>query len=350
NNLKKHHKDLSKKDFHKARNHLYMAQANDSYWHGVFGGLYLNHLRSSVYSNLIEAEKIIDKAARGSDRNIEIADINLDGSKEVMLISPEHNLYFLPHRQAALFEWDYKPKSVNLTNTIMRRSEKYHQKLKEKVKQSASSSSGIPSIHEMPHADNEALALELFYDKYPRYSLIEHCFTKDAHLDDFIFSNAKEIAPPFYRNADYKILSGEKQGGVDFNYNVAGPGINLDIVKSLGIARNLKAQYHLRNLAQAHAALNFGVEFNFSLYDPKLSINKGIFRADTLSLNDVWYGIELDFGFEEEVLIWHFPVETISESELGIEKTYQGLCLVFIWELDIPPDGTRKFKINLGVK
>ncbi|MEK7842030.1 MAG: alpha-amylase/4-alpha-glucanotransferase domain-containing protein, partial [Deltaproteobacteria bacterium] len=39
-----------------ATSHLYMAQCNDAYWHGVFGGLYLPHLRRAVYENLIKAE------------------------------------------------------------------------------------------------------------------------------------------------------------------------------------------------------------------------------------------------------------------------------------------------------
>src|SRR5574341_1448802 len=40
--------------------HLYQAQCNDSYWHGVFGGLYLPHLRSAVYEHLIRAELLAD--------------------------------------------------------------------------------------------------------------------------------------------------------------------------------------------------------------------------------------------------------------------------------------------------
>ncbi|HBE44868.1 MAG TPA: hypothetical protein DDW17_05280, partial [Deltaproteobacteria bacterium] len=43
-----------------AKKLLFMAQCNDSYWHGVFGGLYLPHLRASVYNNLIEAENRIE--------------------------------------------------------------------------------------------------------------------------------------------------------------------------------------------------------------------------------------------------------------------------------------------------
>src|SRR3989338_6737720 len=42
-----------------ARNALYRAQCNCAYWHGVFGGLYLHHLRSAVFENLIQAEKLL---------------------------------------------------------------------------------------------------------------------------------------------------------------------------------------------------------------------------------------------------------------------------------------------------
>ncbi|MER3442967.1 MAG: hypothetical protein C4333_02145, partial [Meiothermus sp.] len=36
-----------------ARRHLHAGQSNDAYWHGLFGGLYLAHLRLAVLSHLI---------------------------------------------------------------------------------------------------------------------------------------------------------------------------------------------------------------------------------------------------------------------------------------------------------
>jgi alpha-amylase len=36
---------------------LWGGQCNCGYWHGVFGGLYLNHLRTAVYRSFLEAEK-----------------------------------------------------------------------------------------------------------------------------------------------------------------------------------------------------------------------------------------------------------------------------------------------------
>src|SRR5262249_3864036 len=42
---------------------LYRAQCNCSYWHGLFGGLYLNYLRDAVYRHLLVAEAFADAVA-----------------------------------------------------------------------------------------------------------------------------------------------------------------------------------------------------------------------------------------------------------------------------------------------
>lgn len=55
-------KERSKKanlSISQSRNLLYKGQCNCAYWHGIFGGLYLPHLRYAVYKNLIEAENLI---------------------------------------------------------------------------------------------------------------------------------------------------------------------------------------------------------------------------------------------------------------------------------------------------
>src|SRR2546428_11877851 len=41
---------------------LWRGQANDAYWHGVFGGCYLPHLRRAVKTSLLEAEHSLVEA------------------------------------------------------------------------------------------------------------------------------------------------------------------------------------------------------------------------------------------------------------------------------------------------
>src|SRR3989442_4599405 len=57
------------------------AQCNDAYWHGVFGGLYLPHLRAAIWQNLALAEC---ELRRGEELAVERLD--LDGE---LLTAPQ---------------------------------------------------------------------------------------------------------------------------------------------------------------------------------------------------------------------------------------------------------------------
>lgn len=340
---------LKKEDFKRAQNFLYKGQANDSYWHGVFGGLYLNHLRSGVYSNLIESEKISDKAILKGADNIAVTDINLDSDKEIIIETRSHNLVFLPHRQGALFEWDYKPKAINLTNTIMRRPEKYHQRLSEKLNTADNVSSGIPSIHEMGGVLEEGLAQRLQYDRCLRYSLFERFISKETTLDSFISSRFQDELAPLSKRCSYRVVSSKKQPpAVEFSYNALLNGVSVDIIKNVCVKKEIRAGYEIKKAKDEDSGLLFGIEFNFSLYDPNLCRNKGSINARSLDVEDIWYGINLKFDLNREACIWHFPVETISDSEAGIERAYQEMCLVFLWGLD--EAAGSKLSIDISVR
>ncbi len=76
----------------RAENELWRGQCNCAYWHGVFGGLYLPHLRAAIYEHLIKAENLVD-AARGERwSTMDILDHDLDGSDEVLLETHWANL------------------------------------------------------------------------------------------------------------------------------------------------------------------------------------------------------------------------------------------------------------------
>ena len=47
-----------------AIDHLYRGQSNDCYWHGLFGGIYISHMRLATYEHLIAAEDAADRGAR----------------------------------------------------------------------------------------------------------------------------------------------------------------------------------------------------------------------------------------------------------------------------------------------
>jgi 4-alpha-glucanotransferase len=111
---------------------IYKAQCNDSYWHGLFGGVYLQFLRFHVYSNLINAENIIDEIKdvlypeRRSFMSIVAKDFTKNSKKEYLVESNQLNIYVDLSDGGTIYELDYKPKFYNLLNTLTRREEAYH--------------------------------------------------------------------------------------------------------------------------------------------------------------------------------------------------------------------------------
>src|SRR3990167_585989 len=120
--------------------HLYMAQCNDAYWHGIFGGLYMPHLRTAVYENLIKAENLLEERGgktsketekrRSGEREINspiprfphspihhiVKDFDADTFPEIFVRTSKLNLFFSPHNGGSIIELDYRPKTVNLSN------------------------------------------------------------------------------------------------------------------------------------------------------------------------------------------------------------------------------------------
>jgi alpha-amylase len=64
---------------------------------------------------------------------------------------------------------------------------------------------------------------------------------------------------------------------------------------------------------------------------------------------DEWLGIRIDLRFEPDVLLWRFPVETVSNSESGFERVYQGSAIVPVWLLDLKEGEAAGFGIRIEV-
>ncbi|MFH1229955.1 MAG: alpha-amylase/4-alpha-glucanotransferase domain-containing protein, partial [Planctomycetota bacterium] len=146
-----------KKDSRKladARRELYQGQGNCAYWHGVFGGFYLPHLRHAVYHHLITAEEIISKletshplSQKQTKNIIDKDDFDYDGYPELRYSNKIINCYFKPSQGAALYEMDIIPKKFNPLATLRRKQESYHQKILQA--QGKNSVTNVATIHDI---------------------------------------------------------------------------------------------------------------------------------------------------------------------------------------------------------
>ncbi len=347
----------------KALEYIYKSQCNCAYWHGVFGGLYLNHLRSAVYSNIIKAQKELDKAAHKKADWAEITetDLDCDSYNEVLVSNSKLELDISPHNGGTIFELDFKPLALNMTNTLTRRKEPYHEKALQKAKeaQAGKKADGIDSIHDMSRAKDAELVADLSYDWYRRSSLIDHFLKDGTTVKDFAASKYGE-AGDFVDGAYKYSVKKDKSGAAvvvmsrDGNYYGADGSANgVRISKTVTLKPNKQAfdvEYALTNTGSREITPRFGVEFSFSLKDPHLNRVGEASGIRNICVNDQWYGVKADFEFSKEASFWYFPIETVSDSEQGLERTYQEIAMLFHWGLKLAPGGTWNMKFTENIK
>ena len=127
-----------------ARRAIGRAQCNDAYWHGVFGGLYLPHLRSALWCQLAEAEGVL---RRGEPLEAEILDIDHDGQDEVWIHSDTFSAIVAPSRGGAIVELTSFANGINYADMLTRRREAYHMPPISSRRETSADS--VPSIHEL---------------------------------------------------------------------------------------------------------------------------------------------------------------------------------------------------------
>ncbi len=116
----------------RATDHLFQGQSNDCYWHGVFGGIYLSHMRLATFEHLIAAQDAADRAGREQGLPVDgiaAIDADLDGVPELVVTSPGQSLVIKPSEGGGIGSWDIRASRHALLSILRRRPEAYHAKL-----------------------------------------------------------------------------------------------------------------------------------------------------------------------------------------------------------------------------
>ncbi|HEY5614530.1 MAG TPA: alpha-amylase/4-alpha-glucanotransferase domain-containing protein [Bacteroidota bacterium] len=349
---------LSKSGQEKLKNifeHIWAAQCNDAYWHGVFGGLYMPLLRYPIFNHLLDAERELDKLEKRKTVNIETMDFDNDGYNELLVETPVLNCYFKPEQGGSVFELDFKPISLNLLDIVSRREEGYHKKLADaKVE---SSHEGTESIHDLVLAKEEGLERHLHYDWYRHGSLIDHFFGSAVTLDQVHASTYQELGD--FVNQPYAFSTTKTAGKHRVTLSRQGSVWHGEIRHGVEVQKTiqfrpknagLEIEYRLKNLERVPISLWFGVEFCVGLQagdapdryyycdgvdipDRRLR-SMGELRGHThLGLRDEWLGVDVRIEADKPATFWRFPLETISLSEEGFERIFQGSVVIPHWQV-----------------
>ncbi|MFQ6113179.1 MAG: alpha-amylase/4-alpha-glucanotransferase domain-containing protein [bacterium] len=354
--------------YKKAQEHLWAGQCNCPYWHGVFGGIYLNHLRFATYREFIQAERILDKLERNSKQSkngwidYQKSDYDGDGLEEVLLSNKSLNLYFAPEHGGSLFELDFKPKAVNLLDTMTRREESYHKKLKE-FKQNRHGAEGeIASIHDLVTTKEEGLEDLLHYDWYRRSSLLDHFLGQETTLENFAQCRYEEVGDFVDNRYEFEIDNDKgrsltlrfwRQGHTWIEGNPAAVYLEKKIALP-NSKTELTISYKIVNSDKQVHSFWFGTEMDFALLagdaedryfvfpghaleDARLRSTGEVMESKQVLLKDEWLRLSISISFEKAAKVWRFPIETISQSESGFERVYQSSVVFPNWRFRLEP-------------
>jgi len=106
-----------------AREDLWRGQGNDAYWHGVFGGCYLPHLRRAVGSALLAAERRLDDVLGAPALSWARDDVDGDGRAELRVRTPELAVTLRPEAGGTVTELAFRPRDLDLAGVFTRRRE-----------------------------------------------------------------------------------------------------------------------------------------------------------------------------------------------------------------------------------
>ncbi len=373
---------------------LYRGQNNDSYWHGVFGGIYMNHMRAETTHRLLLAENAADAILHHHEPDWfvhELNDLDADGAPELLLTGQHQNLLIDPAEGGMLQQWDIRRVAMNALDTLARRPEAYHETVRTHARDA--------NIGEMPEtgAANEAAEADepanihgvvrfreaglddyLAYDAYDRGGGIEHLFDAETGPDDFRFGRYTErgnfvrgvwsldpindetasFAPAGDAQAPTWKFTLRRDGQITWPDGGTSP-LTIEktyMVQTIGAA--FTCHYRVTNRGLWPMSIVFGSEWNVNMQGGGHNdqcytwlpdhaalttyhdLPEAWQQATEIHLGNTHIDVDLSLMLSPPADLWKLPIETVSNSEGGFERVYQGTSLVACWPLSLDPEQT----------
>lgn len=340
-----------------AREFVLRGQGNDAYWHGVFGGLYAPHLRTELWRDIIRAESLADQLTPGGQvPRVEHLDYDSDGAPELLFTAPEYQALLKPSDGATFPMFDFRPTASAIVNSIIRRPEAYHTRLREASLPKPGELSAV-SIHDQVRVKEPNLERFLRYDRFPRHSfrilLFDPARTQPQYDTLELGELASVAAGPFSIRsssasaAELTLDLPLPEFAADaanpprlrivkrFLFGPAPHGCELSCDLSLSFSQTLP-----RPLALGlECILNFLApsepdRFFETPSGPQNLRFSGVLPAPLLRMEDGWQHVRATLHAPSAAEFWVAPIETVSESEGGFERVYQGSQILPIWRPD----------------
>jgi 4-alpha-glucanotransferase len=345
---------------------LYKSECNCAYWHGLFGGIYLNHLRHALYEHILKAENIFLQRKKIKDMAILEDDFWDEGHKQILIRNKEQSVIILPYLGGTVSEIGLYNKAFNILNTLPRRNEAYHKTLKEFNEEAETPADiKIASIHDRIKVKEKNLKKYLVYDTSRRYSFKDLLMEEIPSAEKMMFGNQNffDCSSLKYKHT---IQREKNKAVISLLGLIARQNENISIKKDLIInnrTTGLRAEYTVSGIKNSL----FGVELNINLLSahdedrgyeiPGVSkedsyLDEAGFTANVASfaLFDKYNKFTIEISCSSEAALVRYPIYSVSQSDSGFEKNYQGSSLILVYDFTSSNNKENKFFIDVSVK
>ena len=333
----------------KAREHVWQAQCNCGYWHGVFGGLYLPHLRRAIHGHLARAEAVVRDGATDARRE----DWDLDGVEEVLLASGGQFLSIHPGAGGTIPVWYLDRTGLNLSDSMTRAPEPYHAR----VRGEEGRGDGSKLADQFEASDPELVAA-LVYDAVPRTSGLVWWFPEGEDV------GAWSVSRPVgnWLGGAWELFSVRRGAVPSCELRTERDGLVFRRGLKLSPGGGVEVVVLVENPGDEERRGTVGFEWLANLLagdapDRWLETSDGVRHGlgtagacrGPVRLADEWLALALrsDAG-EDAELAWD-AVHTVNQSVGGYEKVYQGTSILHHRRIAVPAGGVALFRIVLEI-
>ena len=314
---------------------LWRAQANCAYWHGLFGGTYLPHLRQTLYHHLLRAETALE--GDGARRQpLRVFDMDADLLDEALLTGDSLVVGVAPGDGGALVEISDRVRGVNLVDTLARRMEAYH---------------------------DEGAEAPYSYDRGRRACFVDRFLTPGA-----LPNETEELRDEGdFAGQPYEMEARRSRAGafVTLVREAAAPGGTARVEKRLefvNASSALRVQYRVTCI-EGTVDARFGVEQNFGVFfaegeGGRYELDGGVHPMRDAAAAEATSTVEVIFGepamrvavrASEPADVDVRTITTASQSEAGIEWIPQSLSTLVTWPLNLAAGETFEVTFDLEV-
>lgn len=364
---------------------LFRAECNCAYWHGVFGGSYLPHLRRSLWHHLIAAERSLAK----SKVEVETTDLEADGAPVIRIDAPRWVAHIKPDAGGVLLGLDLREPAFPLLDVVARRREAYHGKMVPAHLIPEGAAAG--GIHGRAKVLPEGV--EIVSDWHRRASIVDHLYET--------MPDARELANAHVRDhGDFAIEpftaeTDSQPGKVTVKLTRDGGAWRHGAKQSLRLTRTLQfatekpelslsVLWKLENTSREPFEAVLATDWNLAIVPVEGHVHLTVKGTDGSELvhpdpkkPEAWTGplppqrpLTLDprpfieAGFRDHTLqrririidgskqasVLAYPITTISQSESGVDMVHQGTCFTTLRKVSLAPGANATFAMELVVE